>query len=297
MKRFELGRLFRIYKKIKDCKYQSVKDLARDEEVSERTIKRDISTLKYSLNAPIGYSKKYKGYYLEKDWEFPFPPLTAGEILALFIANNLIKNLKDTPLHKISSELSKKLERLLPDNILMSNKEIENILSISFQPIKLKKDIIKTFEIIFDAIREKKRLKIKYYTIKRDDISERKIDPYHLFNFEGIWYVVAFCHLRNEIRDFALDRILDIKLLNEKFEIIDGFNIENYLKSSFRIYKGGEEEITLHFDKYQARWIKERIWHESQKIEELSDGSLILKIKGNREEIKRWIIGYGSHVK
>jgi predicted DNA-binding transcriptional regulator YafY len=69
------------------------------------------------------------------------------------------------------------------------------------------------------------------------------------------------------------------------------------LRKSFRIYKGGEEEITLHFDKYQARWIRERIWHESQVLEEKEDKSLILKIKGNREEIKRWIIGYGSHVK
>lgn len=297
MKRFTLGRLFRIYETIKQGTFPDVKFLARQEEVSERTIKRDINTLKYSLNAPIDYSKTHKGYYLEKNWEFPFPELTAGELLALFIANNLLKSLKETPLHEVSINLSKKLEKLLPETISISNKEIEEMLSISFQPIKLKKDIVKTFEVTFDAIKERKRLQIKYYTISRDEVSERKIDPYHLFNFEGIWYLVAYCHKREEVRDFALDRIIDLKVLNERFNITPGFNIKDYLRKSFRIYKGGEEEITLHFDKYQARWIRERIWHESQILEERDDGSLILKIKGNREEIKRWIVGYGSHVK
>lgn len=105
MKRFTLGRLFRIYETIKQGTFPDVKSLARQEEVSERTIKRDINTLKYSLNAPIDYSKTHKGYYLEKNWKFPFPELTAEELLALFIANNLLKSLKETPLHEVSINL------------------------------------------------------------------------------------------------------------------------------------------------------------------------------------------------
>jgi predicted DNA-binding transcriptional regulator YafY len=297
MKRFTLGRLFRIYEKIKEGSFPDVLKLAEEEGVSERTIKRDIQMLKYSLNAPISYSRNRRGYYFTKNWEFPFPELSAGEILTLFIANNLLKELKNTPLHEISFTLSKKLEKLFPEHISIANRDIEKILSISFQPIKIKKDIINLFDKLFDCIKNKKTVWIKYYTISKDEVSERKVDPYHLFNFEGVWYLVAYCHKRNEVRDFALDRIIDLKILNERFNIIEGFDIRNYLRKSFRIYKGGEEEITLHFDKYQARWIRERIWHESQVLEEKEDKSLILKIKGNREEIKRWIIGYGSHVK
>jgi len=297
MKRFTLGRLFRIYEKIKEGSFPDVPKLMEEEGVSERTIKRDIQMLKYSLNAPISYSKSRKGYYFTKNWEFPFPELSAGEVLTLFIANNLLKELKNTPLYEISFTLSKKLEKLLPEHISIENRDIEKILSISFQPIKIKKDIIDLFDKLFDSIKNRKMVWIKYYTISKDEISEREIDPYHLFNFEGVWYLVAYCHKRDEVRDFALDRIIDIKVLNERFNIIEGFNIKDYMRKSFRIFKGGDEEITLHFDVYQARWIRERIWHESQILEEKEDGSLILKIKGNREEIKRWIIGYGSHVK
>lgn len=296
MKRFELGRLFRIYKKIKDGKYPSVLELSRDEEVTERTIKKDIQTLRYTFNAPISYSKKYGGYYLNGDWRFPLNLLSAGEILTLFIANNILKEFKSTPLYEIAKTLSIKLEELLPENLIISSEELENILSVSVSPIKIKKDILSTFEKIFNAIKENKMIKIIYYTITRDEISERVLDPYHIYNSEGVWYLVAFCHKRNEFRDFALDRIKKVEVLNESFEKDKNFNIKNYLKQAFRIYKGDLEKIKLKFDSFQSKWIKERIWHESQEIEELPDGSVILKINANRNEIKRWIIGYGSHV-
>lgn len=296
MKRFELGRLFRIYKKIKDGKYPSVDELSEEEEVSKRTIKKDIQTLKYTFNAPIFYSKKNGGYYFKEDWNFPLNFLSAGEILTLFIANNILKEFKSTPFFETAKTLTRKLQELLPENLIISSEDLENILSVSISPIKIKKDILKTFDKIFKAIRENRRIKIVYYTIMRDETSERILDPYHIYNSEGIWYLVAFCHKRNEFRDFALDRIKEIEILNERFERDKNFNIKNYLNQAFRIYKGKIETIKLKFDSYQSKWIKERIWHESQEIKELDDGSIILKINGNRNEIKRWIIGYGSHV-
>lgn len=296
MKRFTIGRLYRIIEKIKEGTFPSISQLKEEEGVCERTIKRDIQTLKYSFNAPIAYSKSKNGYYLTKNWEFPFPELSAGEILLLFIANNLLKEFKNTPLYKISLELSKKLEKLLPDHISISNRELEEMLSLSLQPIKLKIDILDIFEKIFNAIKERKKVWIKYYTISRDEMTERVVDPYHLYNYEGIWYLVGYCNKREEVRDFALDRIKEARVLSERFKIVDGFNIKNYLDNSFKIYKGNEEDIELYFDEFEAKYIRERIWHKSQQIEEKEDGGLILKIKANREEIKRWIIGYSFHV-
>lgn len=296
MKRFEIGRLFRIYEEIKKGKYPSVLQLAKKEEVTERTIKRDIQTLRYTFNIPIVYSKKFNGYFLESETVFPFDSLTAGEILTLFIANNLLKEFKSTPLYDTAKTLSEKLEKLLTEKIILDSKDLEDILSISLQPIKVKKNIYKTFDLLIKAIKERRKVKIVYYTISRDQKNERIIDPYHIYNFEGIWYLVAFCHIRNSMRDFALDRIEKIEILNERFKKDENFNIKEYLEKSFRIYKGDEENIILKFDSYQAKWIKERIWHKSQEIKEIEDGSLILKITGNREEIKRWIFGYGSHV-
>ena len=102
--------------------------------------------------------------------------------------------------------------------------------------------------------------------------------------------------MRGGIRDFALDRILDLKTTKERFNIPKDFNPRDYLERAWRMYKGNEVEITLHFDPYESRWIRERVWHRSQKIEEFPDGGIKFKVVANPEEIKRWIIGYASHV-
>jgi predicted DNA-binding transcriptional regulator YafY len=131
--------------------------------------------------------------------------------------------------------------------------------------------------------------------LSSNETRERKVDPYHIYNFQGVWYFCGYCHLRKEIRDFALDRIVDIKILGERFEIQRDFNLKDYLNRAFRIYKGDTQRIKIWFDSYQSRWIKERIWHETQEIEELGNGEVILTIEGNIEEIKRWVMSYGSH--
>ncbi|MGC8971567.1 MAG: helix-turn-helix transcriptional regulator [bacterium] len=297
-----LTRIFKIFQKIRDLNYPSLDRLLEEisfevGKVSKRTIKRDIATLKYDLNLPIEYDRARGGYYLAEKCEFPFPPLSGGEVISLLIATNLLQQFKGTPLEKSLSSLEKKIEFLLSDKISINPKELEMALSVNMAYIKLKTDISDIFDKIFKAIREKYRVLVRYHSLSSNETKERKIDPYHIYNFQGVWYFCGYCHLRKEIRDFALDRITSIKILNEKFEFQKDFNLKDYLNRAFRIYKGDTQKIRIWFDSYQARWIKERIWHESQEIEELENGEIVLTIEGNIEEIKRWVMSYGSHCK
>ncbi len=295
-------RLYRIFQNIRDLNYPSLDRLTEEisfdfGEVSKRTIKRDIATLKYDLELPIEYSRVKKGYYLTEKCDFPFPALSGGEIISLLIATNMLHQFQGTPLEKSIYTLQNKIEMLFSDQISMNPKELEMALSVNISLIKPKTDVSEVFEKVFNAIREKRRIVIKYHTLSSDEIRERKVDPYHLYNFQGVWYFCGYCHLRKEIRDFALDRIVELSILNEKFLVKEDFNIKDYLNRAFRIYKGEAQKIKIWFDSYQARWIKERIWHESQKIEELDGGEIILTLEGNLEEIKRWVMSYGSHCK
>lgn len=297
-----LLRIFKIFQKIRDLSYPNLAKLTTElsyevGNVSERTIKRDIATLKYDLGLPIEFDKKRGGYYLKEECEFPFPPLSGGEIISLLIATNLLQQFKGTPLEKSLSSLEKKLEAFLSDKVSINPKELEMALSVNISYIKLKTDVSDIFDKIFKAIREKRRVIINYHSLSSNETRERKVDPYHIYNFQGVWYFCGYCHFRKEIRDFALDRIISIKILNERFEISKDFDLKEYLNRAFRIYKGDTQKIKVWFDSYQARWIRERIWHESQEIEELENGEIILTIEGNIEEIKRWIMSYGSHCK
>jgi predicted DNA-binding transcriptional regulator YafY len=94
---------------------------------------------------------------------------------------------------------------------------------------------------------------------------------------------------------FALDRIRDLELTDQTFAIPEDFSVQEYLGDSLHLERGEPVEVAIKFDSYQARWIRERVWHSSQSIEELPDGSLMLRmVVGSLGEVKRWAMSFGS---
>lgn len=147
------------------------------------------------------------------------------------------------------------------------------------------------------AMTLKHQVKILYYSASSGESSRRVVDPYHLHNIRGDWYLIAFCHNRKEVRDFLVGRIKELKVLPSEFVMRHDFSLDDYLKKGFLAERGVEAtEVVIKFDEYQARWIRERQWHPSQQIQELPSGELILRLKvGGLQEVKRWIMGYGPH--
>jgi len=85
-------------------------------------------------------------------------------------------------------------------------------------------------------------------------------------------------------------------LTDDYFDKPLNFSIEDFLKDSFNIIRGGETyHVVLKFSPYQARWIRERQWHRSQKLTELDDGGLMLEMDvQGLDEVKRWVMQYGG---
>jgi predicted DNA-binding transcriptional regulator YafY len=148
------------------------------------------------------------------------------------------------------------------------------------------------------AAREQHVLRILYHSLRRDAIQERDVEPHFLKNVRGDWTVIAWDRWRGEVREFMLCRIQQYQRLDERFTRRPELNPEAYSRHTFLIEHGAEPyEVLLRFDAYQARWIRERTWHPSQKIEEEPDGTLLLRLTVAGEgDLLRWILGYGSHV-
>jgi predicted DNA-binding transcriptional regulator YafY len=123
------------------------------------------------------------------------------------------------------------------------------------------------------------------------------VDPYHLFNREGDWYLVGFDQLREEIRTFHLDRIQTLEVLPTCFKIPADFNVEDWIRTGFNAVQGRTvSNVVILFDAYQARWIRERQIHPTQMIEERPDGSLLLAFQTSGvEAVIRWVMQYGHH--
>lgn len=141
----------------------------------------------------------------------------------------------------------------------------------------------------------KNSVELSYYSISRDRVSKRIIDPYKIWFIEGGIYLIGYCHNRKEVRTFLVDRIRAIKKTDLKFEIIKGFSFEDYIKDAFRVIRDELVEVKVRFDKIVAPTILEKIWHPSQRIKKNRDGSLDVTFQvGGIQEIKFWILSFGS---
>jgi len=96
---------------------------------------------------------------------------------------------------------------------------------------------------------------------------------------------------------FALDRFYELRLTDRRFKRDKNFNIEEYLAHSLNLERGSEpREVTIAFDRYAARWVRERRWHESQKLDEQPDGSIKLHLTvSGLNEVKRWVMSFSNH--
>jgi predicted DNA-binding transcriptional regulator YafY len=152
-----------------------------------------------------------------------------------------------------------------------------------------------TFAAVQEAVQQQCRIDIQYFTMSRNASSFRRIAPYQVWFYDETFYVIGYCESRKEIRLFAIDRIESISLLDDRFEIPDGFDADAFMHMSFGVFQGEPVKVSIRFGPQAAGYIKEKIWHPSQILEPQSDGAVVFTAEvAGIEEIKRWIMKWGS---
>jgi predicted DNA-binding transcriptional regulator YafY len=142
---------------------------------------------------------------------------------------------------------------------------------------------------------QKKRVEIDYYAMSRKTKTRRRVAPYKIWFFDGTFYLIGDCGLRDDVRIFAMDRIKNLELTDESFAMPTDFNIDEFMKSSFGVFHGEPVKIRVWFSADVAEYIREKVWHETQKIESLSDGAIIFEAEvAGIAEIKFWILKWGA---
>ena len=222
-------------------------------------------------------------------------PFTLPELMALYFSRDMLKIFKDMVFYESLDSLFKKVKTTLPPESLQYLKNIEQTLQVGIKPYK---DYSKFKEIINrvnDAAVKKKRIEIVYFTQSRKKHSKRLLDPYRIWFYNGTFYLIGLCHVREEVRIFALDRIKMLSQTDEDFEIPEDFDLEAFMKPSFGVFHGETVRVKIWFSADIAGYIKEKIWHESQNIHTRKDGSIIFEAEvSGTDEIKFWIMSWGS---
>ncbi len=276
---------------------KSVPDMAEALGCHRRTVYRDLEALQ-AAGFPV-YTDRVEGrnhWSLLDTAKNNIPiPFSLPELMALYFSRGMMKVLKDTVFFDSLESLFDKIKSTLPAEYIQYLGQIEDSLEVSAKPYKQYGRVLDTIEKVSQAAIEKRQIEIAYYTMSRKSHTRRKIAPYKIWFFDGSFYLIANCGLREDIRIFALDRIKALELTGESFETPENFNIDEFMRSSFGVFHGEPVRVRVWFAAEIAEYIGEKVWHNSQRLEPQNDGSVIFEAEvAGTEEIKYWVLKWGA---
>src|SRR5579875_551265 len=291
-----LRRLVLVDQRIRSGTYPNARTLGAELEVSPRTIYRDLDFLRYSWGVPIEFCPRRNGFfYRDPDYALPLLRLTEGELLALFVAERVLQHYRNTPYGADLATAFEKLSAQLPDTVSLDLTHLQDAYSIRGPETSV--GDLECFRKVARAVQQSRQLELVYWSASHNETCRRVVDPYHLTSVSGDWYLIAYCHLREEVRMFVPARIQSVRETGKYFERPADFRIEEYLDGSFRALRGDgrPRRVRLRFNAVAARWVREKQWHPSQRLRSCKDGSLEVCFRlTHLDEVKRWVLSYGS---
>ncbi|NDP38323.1 MAG: YafY family transcriptional regulator [Rhodoferax sp.] len=272
-------------------------------EVSRSTLKRDLSYLSTRLNNPIAYSRELGGYSLEKaDGESGIPHelpglwFSATEIHALLTVQHLLSGLDTGGL--LNTHIAPFIDRL---NTLLGHEGNEDatqlrrrvrIIGLAHRSVTPRH-----FERVATALAQRKRLHIAYCARGTGEASAREVSPLRLVHYRGNWYLDAWCHLRQGLRNFALDAMAEVQLLDRPARDVSDAKLDATFGSGYGIFSSGTLRwARLRFTPERARWVAQEQWHPQQDGKHQADGGYLLRIPyTDHRELIMDILKHGAH--
>lgn len=293
-----LQRMLHIHAAIQSGKLPTTVSLGRELEVCSRSVARDIEFMRDRLELPIAYNAERHGYYYSQEVaSFPSLTISEGELLALVVAEKAMQQYRGTSFEKPLMTALRKLSDSLPDTVSVNLSQWNE--SISFRTRAEAVLDLKLFDALAQATARREQLRLTYRKPGQQKGEARVVDPYHLANVNGEWFLFAYDHLRQALRTFVPARITQLERTGEKFERRPGFSIEKELRNSFGVHSGkGEHKVQIHFSPNVADYIREKKWHPSQKIRTFPSGAVELEMTvSSLVEVERWVLQWGGNAK
>ena len=264
-----------------------------------RTLRRDLDAIESAgwplLTERIDGRTRWK--LLEGVRNAPALRLSPTELMALTLSRRLIAPLEGTGLHaSLQSALSKASAALPPEGLALVQ-QLEDTFSVGLGPHKRYKHHREVIERLTQSIAEKKRIQVRYDSASRGRVTRREVDPYRFWYASGGLYLIGYCHLRNEPRMFAVERVKSVTLTELPYQIPLHFDFDAFVEDSLTVMRGPRIEVELEFDKSTAAWAKDRVWHPSQELKRLPGGKLRMTlVVADSRELVGWVLSFGSGV-
>ncbi len=271
---------------------KTVNELAEHFGVSRRTIFRDFNALQ-EINVPVTWDR-YSGYGLIDGYKIPPLMFTSKELATIMVGLNFVKSQVDAGLVEDAKGVEVKIKNVLPDDLkeFMVSLEGRTIVDpyLKFGGEKKKGG---NWYLISSAIAQKKRMQFRY-TTKSGETDIRKIDPYVLVFYDDHWNVIGRSHLRGDNRNFILENIEEVKILEEKYTVKEEIDIERL------IYDSDERSdlIILAVEMDEVRRLETNLPAKIIKKTPLNNEIIKVEFKfDNLDFINEWLLQFGKKIK
>jgi predicted DNA-binding transcriptional regulator YafY len=294
-----LERFYKIDQLLKERKLVPFSALQEALGTSRAGVKRDLAYMRDRFNAPIEYDRERNGYFFGKPrtgprYELPGLWFNAGEAYALLSMQALLAELQPGLLEPHIAPLQERLRAILGGEPAW--KDIATRIRI-FKPERRESQAAH-FSTIAGALLRRMRVWIRHYNRKEDRVTEREISPQRLVHYRDNWYVDAYCHVREDLRSFAVDAIREAELRDARAKEVPKAELDEHLASGYGIFAGRKVEwAALKFTPEAARWVSAQSWHPKQRARVEKDGSYVLEVPyADDRELVMEILKYGAEV-
>jgi proteasome accessory factor B len=292
----EVIRQWSILRDLEGSRRLTIDDLAERTGVTTRTIRRDLEALQLAGFPIYDESHDGKKYWILEQKAFRRLDATAftfAELSALYFSRTLVECLAATPFQKdVTSAFDRLFEALTPSMRQFLDRlplVIQAKAEPGAQPAAARG---KEIGQLLDATLQHRRVLMRYHSFSSDREKAYTIEPYRVVFAQGALYVVAFVPEYGQTRTFALERIKSLSLTEERFEPNE--DEEAAFAHSLGVHQGPPERIAIAFAPRIARYVRERVWHVSQEVQDQPDGGVLLTLNvSNDVALRSWILGFG----
>jgi predicted DNA-binding transcriptional regulator YafY len=277
---------------------ETVAALARQHDVTERTIWRDMEALQ-EAGFPLTNEKRDG----RSRWKLmpnglkglQDSGLTLSELASLYFSRTLVQCLAGTAFHEDLRSAMDKVAAALPQRMRAFLDRLPAVLNVKASPGKKREEARYRRHIadLLNAVLEHRQVKMRYYSASSRQTKEYLVEPYRLAFAQGGMYLLAQVPKYRQLRTFAVERIKSLAATSQTFDVPEGAQTDPF-PNSLGVNTGSPERVEIEFLPEAAVHVRERSWHASQQIREKPDGSIRLSLDVcNDWPLRSWILSFG----
>lgn len=290
-----LARILSVLKLIQSRGKWNTKSIARELEVTERTVYRDLDVLKYA-GVPHYFDDDQQSYRVRADYRFPVPNLTDEEVIGQAVATAITKA-AGLDVAGSASPTTQKIAATADDDTKQLLADIEQLVCVLGLQLADHSHCHETIGKLQQALIERRRIAGTYSSPHEVHPVELRLNPIRLCLIKNAWYLIAQA-VGGEPKTYRVARFGKVEVLSEAATVPEVFDVRAYFGNAWAVFRGSQTfDIRIRFVPEAARLVTETQWHATQQVTPAPDGSVVLSFRiDGLEEISNWLLGWSGHV-